>query len=161
MRKYNSQSVLVIVDVEKQDAGLPTEAYIAVDEVSADGSEARTTFANVPSEMGAEEAEEVGVEHLLRDIKTQQVGTLSYRIGEQLRGLVGLESRLREIARYLDDIIHQHLPINHQVRSYGVNPDFLGDFETRTHSIRMFLSFETLDEISVLLLNLVFAVSSL
>lgn len=36
-----------------------------------DGTPPIKTFEHVPSEIGAEEAEEVGVEHLLRDIKDQ------------------------------------------------------------------------------------------
>ena len=34
-----------------------------------DGTETRKTFLHVPSAIEAEEAEEIGVEHLLRDIK--------------------------------------------------------------------------------------------
>jgi len=40
-----------------------------------DGTPTSRTFDHVPSEIGAEEAEEVGVEHLLRDIKDTTVGT--------------------------------------------------------------------------------------
>lgn len=69
MRKYCSQSVLVIVDVKPKTIGLPTEAYRAVEEIHDDGTPTTKTFEHVPSEIGAEEAEEVGVEHLLRDIK--------------------------------------------------------------------------------------------
>ncbi|CAD0196333.1 unnamed protein product [Chrysodeixis includens] len=43
------------------------------------------------SEIGAEEAEEVGVEHLLRDIKDTTVGSLSQHYN-QLLGLKGLHS---------------------------------------------------------------------
>ena len=37
------------------------------------------------SEIGAEEAEEVGVEHLLRDIKDTTVGTLSQKVTNQVK----------------------------------------------------------------------------
>ena len=39
--------------------GLPTEAYIAVEEVHDDGTPTVKTFEHVASEIGAEEAEEV------------------------------------------------------------------------------------------------------
>ena len=45
----------------------------------------------------AEEAEEIGVEHLLRDIRDVAVGTLSTRITSQLQSLQGLHLRLRDI----------------------------------------------------------------
>lgn len=69
IRRYCPNSVLVIIDAKPKDLGLPTEAYIAVEEVHEDGTPTSKTFEHVPSEIGAEEAEEVGVEHLLRDIK--------------------------------------------------------------------------------------------
>jgi 26S proteasome regulatory subunit N8 len=66
-----------------------------------DGSPTSKTFEHIPSEIGAEEAEEVGVEHLLRDIKDTTVGTLSQRITNQLLGLKGLHEQIREIRDYL------------------------------------------------------------
>lgn len=66
-----------------------------------DGSPTSKTFEHIPSEIGAEEAEEVGVEHLLRDIKDTTVGTLSQRITNQLLGLKGLHAQIQEIRSYL------------------------------------------------------------
>ena len=59
----------------------------------------------MPSEIGAEEAEEVGVEHLLRDVKDTTVGTLSQRITAQLLGLKGLLKQVKHIHEYLDQVI--------------------------------------------------------
>lgn len=70
---------------------------------------------HVPSEIEAEEAEEIGVEHLLRDIKDNVVGTLSTRVGDQLRSLKGLQQRLEEIQEYLGKVVAGSLPINHQI----------------------------------------------
>ncbi|KHJ85356.1 hypothetical protein OESDEN_14921, partial [Oesophagostomum dentatum] len=95
--------------------GLPTEAYIEVQEVHDDGTPPIKTFEHVASEIGAEEAEEVGVEHLLRDIKDQTAGTLSQRITDQLMGLRGLHSQLVDIEKYLQDVAAHRLPINHPV----------------------------------------------
>jgi 26S proteasome regulatory subunit N8 len=61
--------VLCIIEVSPKKNELPTEAYIAVEEIRDDGTPVRATFEHVPSSMGAEEAEEVGVEHLLRFVK--------------------------------------------------------------------------------------------
>lgn len=58
----------------------------------------------MPSEIGAEEAEEVGVEHLLRDVKDTTVGTLSQRITAQLLGLKGLLKQVKHIHEYLDQV---------------------------------------------------------
>nr|XP_023026893.1 26S proteasome non-ATPase regulatory subunit 7 [Leptinotarsa decemlineata] len=115
IRRYCPNSVLVIIDAKPKDLGLPTEAYQAVEEVHDDGSPTSKTFEHVPSEIGAEEAEEVGVEHLLRDIKDTTVGTLSQRITNQLLGLKGLHLQLREIRDYLIQVSESKLPINHQI----------------------------------------------
>ena len=69
-----------------------------------DGSPTSKTFEHIPSEIGAEEAEEVGVEHLLRDIKDTTVGTLSQRITNQLLGLKGLHAQIDEIKNYLSKV---------------------------------------------------------
>jgi len=115
LRKYCSQSILVIVDAKANRIGLPTEAYRSVEEVHDDGTPTIKTFQHVPSEIGAEEAEEVGVEHLLRDIKDTTVGTLSQKITNQLMGLKGLEIKLNDMHKYLQQVADGKLPMNHQI----------------------------------------------
>jgi 26S proteasome regulatory subunit N8 len=115
IRKYCPNSVLVIIDAKPKDLGLPTEAYFAVEEVHDDGSPTSKTFEHVLSEIGAEEAEEVGVEHLLRDIKDTTLGTLSQRVTNQLMGLKGLNSQINSIRKYLELVVSDKLPINHPI----------------------------------------------
>ncbi|XP_071817491.1 26S proteasome non-ATPase regulatory subunit 7-like [Apostichopus japonicus] len=115
IRKYCPNSVLVIIDAKPKEIGLPTEAYIAVEEVHDDGTPTSKTFEHIPSEMGAEEAEEVGVEHLLRDIKDTSVGTLSQRITAQVLGLKGLHSQIENISSYLQKVGKGELPVNHTI----------------------------------------------
>lgn len=115
MRQYNPNAVLVIIDAEPPELGLPTEAYYSVEEVHDDGTPTSKTFEHIPSEIGAEEAEEVGVEHLLRDIRNITVGSLSQQLTNQLNGLKGFYSSLNDIKAYLDKVIKGDLPINHQI----------------------------------------------
>eukprot|EP00095_Tigriopus_kingsejongensis_P002166 maker-scaffold1063_size65393-snap-gene-0.13 protein:Tk02166 transcript:maker-scaffold1063_size65393-snap-gene-0.13-mRNA-1 annotation:"26s proteasome non-atpase regulatory subunit 7" len=115
LRTYCEKSVLVIINAKPQNIGLPTEAYRAVEEVHDDGTPTSKTFEHVPSEIGAEEAEEVGVEHLLRDIKDTTLGTLSQRITNQLMGWKGLHMKLKEMKQYLQQVIDGKLPMNHQI----------------------------------------------
>ena len=69
LRRYNSQPVFVVCNVQEENSiSLPTEAYFTQEEVDDEGNVKRQ-FTHVPSSIGATEAEEVGVEHLLRDIK--------------------------------------------------------------------------------------------
>ncbi|KAJ3215400.1 proteasome regulatory particle subunit [Dinochytrium kinnereticum] len=114
-KRYNPNPVLVIIDVKPKDLGLPTDAYFAVEEVHDDGTATTKTFNHVPSCIEAEEAEEIGVEHLLRDIKDNAVGTLSTQITDQLNSLKGLGIRLEEIKEYLTKVVDGKLPVNHPI----------------------------------------------
>jgi len=97
------------------DLEIPTEAYYAVEEVHDDGTETTQTFIHVPSSIEAEEAEEIGVEHLLRDIKDNNVGNLSTKITNQLNSLRSLQLRLESIRDYLEKVVSGQLPVNHQI----------------------------------------------
>jgi 26S proteasome regulatory subunit N8 len=80
-----------------------------------DGTTTSKTFVHTPSIIEAEEAEEIGVEHLLRDIRDVAVGTLSTRITSQLQSLQGLHLRLRDIGQYLQKVLDGALPVNHAI----------------------------------------------
>ena len=116
MRRFIPRPVMVIVDPRQREVGIPTDAYFAVEEIKDDGTATQKTFMHVPSEIQAEEAEEIGVEHLLRDVRdTTSVGTLSTRVASRLASLRGLHSRLIEIRDYLSSVVRGELPVNHQV----------------------------------------------
>lgn len=115
LKRFNPNSVLVIIGAKPKALGLPTEAYIAYEEVHDDGTPTSKTFEHLPSEIGAEEAEEVGVEHLLRDIRNITVGTLSQQITNQLSSLKGLHAHLQEIQTYLEQVVSGKLPTNHAI----------------------------------------------
>ncbi|GJN94665.1 hypothetical protein Rhopal_007748-T1 [Rhodotorula paludigena] len=119
IKHFTPKPVMVIVDVrpdgERGGGGIPTDAYFAVEEIKDDGTASQKTFVHVPSSIEAEEAEEIGVEHLLRDIKNLSVGTLSSRVADQLSSLRGLSTRLGEIKDYLEQVVAGQLPINHQI----------------------------------------------
>ncbi|PLB39208.1 proteasome regulatory particle lid subunit RPN8 [Aspergillus candidus] len=114
-KRYTPNPLLVIVDVQPKEVGVPTDAYFAVDEIKDDGTTTSKTFVHTPSTIEAEEAEEIGVEHLLRDIRDVAVGTLSTRITSQLQSLQGLHLRLRDIGQYLQKVLDRELPINHAI----------------------------------------------
>ena len=139
-KRYTPNPLLVIIDVQPKEVGVPTDAYFAVEEIkdvhfpnlnpsssltrkppltqkgrNQDGTTTTKTFMHTPSIIEAEEAEEIGVEHLLRDIRDVAVGTLSTRITSQLQSLQGLHLRLRDIGQYLQKVIDKELPVNHAI----------------------------------------------
>ncbi|KAK1072565.1 proteasome regulatory particle subunit [Friedmanniomyces endolithicus] len=114
-KRYTPNPLLVIIDVQPKDVGVPTDAYFAVEEIKDDGTTTSKTFVHTPGTIEAEEAEEIGVEHLLRDIRDVAVGTLSTRITSQLQSLQGLHLRLQDIGSYLQRVLDGDLPVNHAI----------------------------------------------
>ncbi|OJD20011.1 26S proteasome regulatory subunit rpn-8 [Emergomyces pasteurianus Ep9510] len=114
-KRYTPNPLLVIIDVQPKEVGVPTDAYFAVEEIKDDGTTTSKTFVHTPSIIEAEEAEEIGVEHLLRDIRDVAVGTLPTRITSQLQSLQGLHLRLRDIGHYLQKVLDGDLPVNHAI----------------------------------------------
>jgi 26S proteasome regulatory subunit N8 len=119
VRAYCAQPVFVIIDVRPENDAIPTTAYVSVAEVEADPKEARKeiarTFKHVSSMIGAYEAEEVGVEHLLRDVNDPTVSTLASQIKHKMVGLAALRSRLAEMRAYLEAVLADKLPANNQI----------------------------------------------
>ncbi|CAR28789.1 hypothetical protein ZYGR_0U01480 [Zygosaccharomyces rouxii] len=115
-KKYTGNNpLLLIVDVKQEGVGLPTDAYFAVEQVKDDGTSTEKTFVHLPSTIEAEEAEEIGVEHLLRDVRDQAAGGLSIRLTNQLKSLQGLQRKLGDIVAYLNKVMNKELPINHVI----------------------------------------------
>eukprot|EP01092_Planopodium_desertum_P012997 TRINITY_DN6173_c0_g1_i1.p1 TRINITY_DN6173_c0_g1~~TRINITY_DN6173_c0_g1_i1.p1 ORF type:complete len:324 (+),score=37.40 TRINITY_DN6173_c0_g1_i1:20-991(+) len=113
-KKYCPHPTLVIIDVAPSTLGLPTKGYIAIEEVREDGT-SEMAFKHIPAEIGALEAEEVGVEHLLRDIKDTTVSTLATEVNRKLAALKNLVARLKEMQKYLSLVAENKLPINHTI----------------------------------------------
>merc|ERR1712159_201979 len=114
-RKFCPNPVYVVIDVKPREMGIPTEAYVALKEEKDDGTAALYTFHHVPSEIGAYEAEEIGVEHLLRDIKDTSVSTLAQQVGNRLNAMKGLHVRLKDMQTYLENVLAGKLPVNHEI----------------------------------------------
>ncbi|KAI9614436.1 hypothetical protein H4Q26_009592 [Puccinia striiformis f. sp. tritici PST-130] len=125
-KRYCPRPVMVIVDVRADRGvvkGSVTDAYFAIEEIKdvrfllflLTARRLRIHSLHVPSSIEAEESEEIGVEHLLRDIKDLSTGTLSTRVTGRLNSLRALQARLGEISEYLEGVLAGKLPVNHQI----------------------------------------------
>lgn len=119
--------VFVIIDVRPKRESIPTTAYRVVEEVDtapggADSTEVRQTFAHVPSVIGALEAEEVGVEHLLRDINDPTISTVTSLIKAKMAGLAALTDKLVEMKVYVE------AAMDGRVRK--INQDIIANMQT-------------------------------
>lgn len=118
--------VFVIIDVRPDRNSIPTTAYRVVEDADATNTNAnapttaspqiRQTFAHVPSHIGAMEAEEVGVEHLLRDINDPTISTVASLIRAKLSGLDTLVEKLHEMRDYLTKVADGTFPkVNQEI----------------------------------------------
>mmetsp|Transcript_20787 Transcript_20787/g.43362 ORF Transcript_20787/g.43362 Transcript_20787/m.43362 type:complete len:316 (+) Transcript_20787:156-1103(+) len=97
--RFCANPVFVTVDVRPNQSELPTNAYLAVDNL--EEGEIKKSFKHLPSTVGAMEAEEVGVEHLLRDINDPTVSTVAGTVKQKTSSLASLASKLTGIRDYL------------------------------------------------------------
>jgi len=115
--------VFCIIDIRPDRQSLPTTAYKVVEEVSSKNGQRQVqlSFAHVPCGMGAQEAEEVGVEHLLRDINDPTVSTVASLIKGKISGLATLTEKLVECKDYLEACVRDE---------QKVNPDIVANLQT-------------------------------
>jgi len=126
--------VFVIIDVRPDRNSIPTTAYKVVEDAdtitstsssttpTSSSPQIRQTFAHVPSHIGAMEAEEVGVEHLLRDINDPTISTVASLIRAKLSGLDTLVEKLHEMQDYLTKVADGTFP--------KVNQDIVNNSQT-------------------------------
>jgi 26S proteasome regulatory subunit N8 len=110
----NTPPVFCIIDIRPNRPSIPTTAYKVVEQAST-GHQVRLTFAHVPSLIGAMEAEEVGVEHLLRDINDPTVSTVASLIKAKMAGLSTLTEKLVEMKDYLEACIAGDKQVNQDI----------------------------------------------
>jgi len=116
IRKYTAEPLLIIIDVDPKDnLEIPVEAYLSVENVPEKKSKNRRTFKHLPAEIGAYEAEEVGVEHLLREIRDTTGSSIADKVSAKVNSLKGLHKRLQLTNRYLDNVIKGVMVPNQQI----------------------------------------------
>lgn len=116
MRRYTADPILVVIDVNaKDELEVPVTAYVSIPNRPEEQSIQKRTFLNVPSEIGAEEAEEVGVEHLLRNIVDETTTSIAEKIQAKISSLKLLHKRMEQLYSYVDSVQKGDLPMNYQI----------------------------------------------
>merc|ERR1712060_698736 len=125
----------------------------------------KRTFQHVQSTVGAFEAEEVGVEHLLRDIKNASASTLAVRVGDKIAALKGLNERLKKISEYLQLVSDKKLPMNQEIiyrlqEIFNLLPDqdsqdLVRSFATETNDMMLAMYMGSILRSTVALHNLI------
>lgn len=101
--KYCPNPVLAVIDVRsKSPIELPMKAFFSAQKITERGLVVRV-FKNIPCSVDAFEPEEVGVEHLLRQIKDLNMNSLKNKLTNRINSLVALKSKIDTIVKYLDE----------------------------------------------------------
>ncbi|KAK2964674.1 putative 26S proteasome non-ATPase regulatory subunit 7 [Blattamonas nauphoetae] len=116
VQQYCPKPTFLVVDVEPKGE-FPTKAYISSVSDKDDGTELSFSFQHLACEMGAQEAEEIGVEHLLRDVFDTQMTPLRGKIDQRSKAFASYNQNLIEIRQYLRDVIDRKLPLNQHILS--------------------------------------------
>jgi len=93
--QFCDDPVLAIINVKSEESRLPCQSF----------SLERNNLRYINTEISADEIEEVGVEHLLRDIKEGTGSSLKDRINEVHCSMVTYKKTLSTIIEYLDSVI--------------------------------------------------------
>lgn len=101
---YTKDPVLAVIDAENSQAGSPVKCYRLERESHCSTASTRFVFSHVPFEIEAEEAEEVGVQQLIEDIKDANMGDLENKIQRTVFALSELVSGLGVIEKYLLEV---------------------------------------------------------
>merc|ERR1719361_801630 len=115
--KYCSSPVYLIIRVKDEidGGGLPVDGYASINVVRDDGRNDHE-FSHRPVEIVSTDAEEVGVEHLLRNMQDDtQLSTITNEVGHKVTGLRALTQKLEQIESYLSDVVNKSLPINQDI----------------------------------------------
>ena len=79
----------------QNELGLPTQVFITQEEVNPKTGSVLKSFFHIESKVEATEPEEIGVEHLLREIKEIPLNSLESSIFQKVQALKGLEGKIQ------------------------------------------------------------------
>lgn len=105
--RFCPSPVYCVVNTNPEKKGAPVVAYTTTESRSANAVE----FRNVATNLGTVEAEDIGIEHLLRDLTDSTISTLSTKVGDRQLALLQLEQMLGNIETYLNDVVAGRLPV--------------------------------------------------
>ncbi|KAL0220726.1 hypothetical protein RCL1_000580 [Eukaryota sp. TZLM3-RCL] len=141
--------VLVTVTQTKE---FPARAFVKVTSSRVPGEQPVDTFDALETRMGQQIAEEIGVEHLLRDIQTFDTSDLTGQRDARINGALALVKQLRAAAKYITDETNPETGRKPKTEIVNMLQEVLYDFPILTNMIKQDLSHLTVEgHLSVLM----------
>ncbi|KAH9411654.1 JAB1/Mov34/MPN/PAD-1ubiquitin protease [Ordospora pajunii] len=106
LTRFASDPFLAIINVHQGGSDLPVQAFRLDDQED---------FMHVNCSIEAEEAEEIGVEHLIRDIREEASGSAAAKIAEIKESLVVYGEVLDGIVQCLEDFVEGKICISQEI----------------------------------------------
>lgn len=106
MLKIVDEPYLVIINIHSDDYNLPVQIFKL---------NKQKEFIHVNGKIEAEEAEEVGVEHLIRDVRESCTGSLKDDVSIINESLKVYKNCISNILKYLDSVIKEEIEYNHEI----------------------------------------------
>ena len=106
--RFCPNPIYCIVNADPSKKGAPVAAYTTTE---SRGVNVAIEFRNVMTNLGTVEAEDIGIEHLLRDLTDSTISTLSTKIDDRHLALLQLEAMLGTVETYLNDVAADRLPV--------------------------------------------------
>ncbi|KAL0234395.1 hypothetical protein PCE1_001431 [Barthelona sp. PCE] len=100
-KQFSTNPVYVLIQTGGSH-DFPAKAYCSTITSSADGREVVETMSPIACERGELEAEMIGVEYLLRDIKGHQEETVSSNIANKRRATDALREQIAQVLSFLE-----------------------------------------------------------
>lgn len=104
-KKYEANPIFVVIDIQASETlELPAQAYVSKEEVNEEGSIVKN-FLHLPTILGCSEPEEVGVEHLLRDVRDVAATSLATETQHKIAALKAMLTRIQTIQDYINSVL--------------------------------------------------------
>ncbi|KAK6090790.1 hypothetical protein P3W45_000035 [Vairimorpha bombi] len=106
MLKIIDEPYLVIINIHSDDYDLPIQIFKL---------NKQKEFVHVNGKIEAEEAEEVGVEHLIRDVREERTGSLKDDVSIIRESMKVYSNCISNIQNYIQSVIDGELEYNHEI----------------------------------------------
>lgn len=108
-KQFNPDPLYCVVETVNNQNDFPVTAYYSKISTENTAKELRETFITLPCEIAANEAEEIGVEHLLKDIKTSTKNPITKVAKRQVKALNTLKIHVDTIIEYLEQCARDNI----------------------------------------------------
>ena len=123
IQSYCEDPVYALINVNPTREGMPATCYRIHERKESEDSVPKKSFTPVHTVLASKEAEEIGVDQLIRDLTDTTITSMEGRINEKQNSLTVLARKVQEMKLYLEDVAAGRLR-NHPGILYNIQNIF-------------------------------------